>query len=244
MSRLRAVGAGLGDAVDELGAVARTIPGHIRRTLAVRRYRLVALAVGLAYLLLYLVALGDVDISTGGRYGRFASTPSADLLAGWEGKLFAERAPFLYEPIAVVYLLPQLALFVSAGNILIGSALAVLLGLNVALALEAAARVEACRRHVYTSALGVLPTFLMGFACCAPTFILALGTNVAAAFLPVFIPLRSFLLPLALALMAGMLLWSVRRLRRAEAALARPLANGRVSGVRAHSSARDALTIR
>lgn len=215
-----AVGERAGDATDEFAAVLRATPRNVRRSFSVRRYRLIAVAVGLVYVLLYLLALGDIDISTSGRFGRFATIPSAELLPGWEDRLFAERAPFLYEPVATVYLLSQLAFFVSVGNIVLGSALGLLLTLNVAVAIYAGTRVESCRRRVYTPALGVLPTFLMSFACCAPAFLLALGTNVAAAILPVFIPLRIFVFPLALALMTAMLLWSGRRLRTVEESLA------------------------
>ena len=219
MTRAFALFARAGDASDELVSVVRVTPSHLWDALRVRRYRLVAVAVGLLYLLLYLLALGDIDIATGGRYGRFGDVPAAELLSGWQERLFAERAPYLYEPVATLVLLPQLAFFVSVGNILLGSVLGLVLALNVALALHAATQVESCRRRVYTPALGVLPTFLMGFACCAPTFLLALGTNVAAAILPVFISLRSLLLPLALGLMTAMLLWSGRRVKTAQAAL-------------------------
>lgn len=161
--------------------------------------------------------------------------PSAEVFTDWSDKLFAERAPFLYEPVAAVYLLPQLAVFVSVG-IVIGWALGLPLALNVALAVDAAARVESCRRRAYTPALGVLPTFLMGFACCAPTVILVLGTNVAASLMSVFIPLRTFLLPLAVVFMGAMLLWSVRRMRTAEDVLGG--AGGRDSDARGTGSPR------
>jgi hypothetical protein len=220
----------VGDLVDEVARSALAVPRSLRAALGPRRRRVTALAIVVVYLAIYLFALGDLDVSTSGRFDRFAEIPSAQVLPDWEGKLFAERAPFLYEPVAVVYVLPQLAFLVSVGNIVVGLGLGLLLTMSVVLALHAGTQVESCRRrNVYTSALGVLPTFLMGFACCAPTFLLALGANVAAALVPVFIPIRSFLLPIAVGLMSLMLLWSSARLRRAERALAELRAEGEAS---------------
>lgn len=218
MSRLIALGVRIGNATDEVGVVARTAPRHLRSALAIRRYRRVALAALLTYLVLYLAALGDIDVSTDGTFGRIAHIPSVQVVPDWSGKLFAERAPFLYERVAAVYVLPQLALFISVGNILVGFLLGLLLALSVALALYARSQLGSCEPRVYASAIGVLPSFLMGFACCAPTLILALGTTFAAAILPIFIPLRGFLLPLAVFSMLLMLLWNARKLRPIELA--------------------------
>lgn len=211
---------GVGDGVDALAASLRALPGHVRAALAVRRNRRAAALVAFSYLLLYLVAIQDVAISASGKFGRFASTPSVEVVSEWADRIFAERAPFLFEPIATVYPIPQLAIFVSPGNVLVGSMLAVLLGLNVAVALWAGSRDRACGRRRYAGVLGALPGLLLGFSCCAPTLILLLGPSFAAAFLPAFIPLRPYLFPLAIGLMAAMLAWSVRRAAAAGAAFA------------------------
>ena len=211
----------VGEATGQAFVGARQLPRYLREALSVPRYLAIGLGVALAYVLVYLIAIGDLEIATDGRFDRFADIPSAQLFSGWEDRAFAERAPYLYESIGVVYLLPQLALFVSIGNLLVAIGLGLLLAANVALALFAVSRAANCRRRgVAAPGFGLLPTLLMGFACCAPTFLLALGANVAAAILPVFIPLREFLLPFAAVVMALMLVWSARKLVGAERALA------------------------
>lgn len=202
---------GVGDRVDALAAALRPLPGQIAAALRVGRYRRIAALVALAYLALYLVAIQDIAISASGKYGRFADTPSVELVREWPERILAERAPFLFEPIATAYPTPQLAIFVSPGNLVVGSTLAALLGLNVAVALRAGSRERACGRRRYAGLLGALPGLLLGFGCCAPSFILLLGPSFAAAFLPAFIPLRPYLFPFAVGMMAAMLVWSARR---------------------------------
>lgn len=201
----------VGDGMDALGGALRALPGQLGAALGVRRYRRVALLVALSYLLVYLLAIQDVAISASGEYGRFADTPSVEVVSEWSDRIFAERAPFLFEPVATAYPVPQLAVFLSPGNLLVGSTLAVLLALNVAAALWAGSRERVCGRRRYAGALGALPGLLLGFSCCAPTFFLLLGPSFAAAFLPTFIPLRPYLFPFAVGLMAAMLAWSARR---------------------------------
>ncbi len=199
----------VGDLIDALAASLRALPRHLWRALSVRRYRRAAIGAALLYMLVYLVAIQDLDISTAGRFSRFADIPSAQVVPDWQDKVFAQRAPYLYEPVGVVYLLPQLAWFISVGNILIAAALALPLGLSVALALYSVATAKACGRFAYSGLFAVLPTFLLGFGCCAPTIILLLGTGVAATLVPV----RSYLFPLALASMGVMFVWMAWRLR-------------------------------
>lgn len=221
MSSVVALVARFGEATADAFAGARRLPRYLREAFAVPRYVAIGLGVALGYMLVYLIAIGDLQIATGGRFGRFADIPSAQLFAGWEDRLFDARAPYLYESFAVVYLLPQLAFFVSIGNLLVATGMGLLLAANIALALFAVSRVASCRRRgVAAPAFGLLPTLLMGFACCAPTLLLALGANVAAAFLPVFLPLRQFLLPFAGVVLAAMLVWSARKLVGSERALA------------------------
>ncbi len=62
--------------------------------------------------------------------------------------------------------------------------------------------------------LGVLPAFLLGFACCVPTFLLVLGTGTAAALLPVLVPLRPVFYPLTLVMLISTLMWGASRIGR------------------------------
>lgn len=78
--------------------------------------------------------------------------------------------------------------------------------------MHGARRAIACRRPGYSRTLAVVPAFLLGFACCVPTFVLALGAGTAAAILPVLLPLRPLFYPLTLVLAAA-LVWGVHRIR-------------------------------
>jgi len=64
------------------------------------------------------------------------------------------------------------------------------------------------RRRSFAGLLGVLPGFLTGFTCCAPTLTFLLGTQVAAA----LTGLRNWLFPIALAFLLAGLAWSAKRL--------------------------------
>jgi hypothetical protein len=68
--------------------------------------------------------------------------------------------------------------------------------------------------HGHRRPAQLLPAFLLGFACCVPTFLLVLGAGTAAALLPVLIPLRPAYYPLTLLLLTGTLVWGASRISR------------------------------
>ncbi len=89
----------------------------------------------------------------------------------------------------------HLAVFLSPVNLLLGAVVAALVGCNIAVAAHAARQAASCRRTRYARLLGVLPAFLLGFACCVPTFLLVLGASTAAALLAGPDPAAPGLLP-------------------------------------------------
>jgi hypothetical protein len=129
--------------------------------------------------------------------------------------MFSTRAPYLFEPVMVLRT-PYAALFLSPVNVLLGAVVAGLAAANIAVAL--AARDEmACRAprtRGLTRLLGVLPALLLGFACCVPAFLLALGTGTAAAVLPFAVPLRPVFYPLSLVLLTVSIVWGARKVDR------------------------------
>ncbi|MGH3680928.1 MAG: hypothetical protein ACRDT2_11860, partial [Natronosporangium sp.] len=148
MRTVVAVAVRVGDFADALVAALQVTPRHVKTALATRRGRRFGVAAGLVALVLYLVAIGDIGVSPSGAYARFIDTPGVQVAVHWPATLFASRAPFLFEPAVAVYPLPQLALFVSPGNLLLGVILAGLLGLNVAAA-YATLDARTCRRPPY-----------------------------------------------------------------------------------------------
>ncbi|MCP3818516.1 hypothetical protein NLX86_10415 [Streptomyces sp. A3M-1-3] len=100
--------------------------------------------------------------------------------------------------------------------LLLAAVVAALVGCNVAVAGPAARQAASCRRPGgragHTRLLGVLPAFLIGFACCVPTVLLVFGTGTAAALLPVLLPLRPLFYPLTLVTLIVTLVWGTSRI--------------------------------
>ncbi|UGY94614.1 hypothetical protein [Streptomyces gobiensis] len=197
----------VGDAWDGVVHAVVGTPSRLRTALAIPRRRRIALVMSVVMLVAYLAAIGDLAFSVSGRW---AGAPVVQ--AAWE-RLFSVRAPYLFEPVLAVRT-PYAALFLSPVNALLGALVAALVGANVAVAL-AVRDTSACRvppTRGFGRLLGVLPAFLLGFACCVPAFLLALGTGAAAAVLPFVVPLRPVFYPLTLVLLGGALVWGGRRL--------------------------------
>lgn len=199
----------IGDGADQAARAGRDAPHVLTAALAGRRGRRILAIAATVVLALYLLAIGDVAISPSGRW---AGAPAVRFNP--EG-VFRARAPWLFEPVLELHPGAHVAVFASPVNLVLGLIVAVLAGLNIALAAHAAAQAAACRNPGYSRSLAVLPAFLLGFACCVPTFVLALGAGTAAAILPVLLPVQPLFYPLTLILLIGSLLWGVHRIRRA-----------------------------
>ncbi|MBA0125101.1 hypothetical protein H0B56_06060 [Haloechinothrix sp. YIM 98757] len=197
----------VGDAVDASVRAPAQVAGTLRTVLAHRAYRGLALLVGSAVLVLYLTANGDLAFSVSGRW---SGTPFAQLA---ESGLFDTRAPYLFEPLLVLHPGAHIAVFLSPMNILLGAVVAGLVGSNIAVAAYTAKHAVACRRPGYSGIFAAAPAFLLGFACCVPTFLLAIGSGVAATLTPILVPLRPIFYPLTLVLLGAVLVWTVRRSR-------------------------------
>ncbi|WP_251017722.1 hypothetical protein [Streptomyces sp. ISL-1] len=206
MNRLLTTLARAGDAWDATLAATVATPRRARAALAVRRHRRVALAAAALVLVAYLFSIGDLAVSASGRFTGVPVFQSAP------GQLFQTRAPYLFEPVLALHSTPHAAVFLSPVNLLLGAVVAALVGCNIAVAGLAARQVASCRRTRYARLLGVLPAFLLGFACCVPTLLLVLGAGTAAALLPVLIPLRPVFYPLTLVMLISTLVWGTSRL--------------------------------
>jgi xanthosine utilization system XapX-like protein len=198
-----------GDGADAVVRAVRATPRIVWDSLSGRRERWVfGVASGLI-LLGYLMAIGDLALSVSGRWSH---APAARFAP--DG-LFSMRAPWLFEPVLELHPGAHFAVLASPINLLLGMTVAALAGLNLALAAHGARRAVACRRPGYSRSLAVLPAFLLGVACCVPTFVLALGAGTAAAVLPVLLPLRPWIFPLTLVLLLGTLVWGARQVQSA-----------------------------
>lgn len=180
------------------------LAGSLQRS----RYRWAVLSAGLAYLLLYLYAVGQLVLDRG--VSAPGGGPAFVAAADWPSRLLDPIAGYTFEPVAVLYVTEGLAFFLAPANLVIGTLLGGLIALNLATAFYALSTVRSCRRLSWTGLLGSLPALLTGFACCVPTVGLMLGTNLALA----LIGLQTVLLPLSLAALAAGLLWNLYRTRR------------------------------
>lgn len=206
LARTAQVFARVGDGWDALARAVAATPGAVRQALAAGRgQRRIAVIAATVVLMLYLAAIGDIAVSASGAW-----TPGMRFAP--EG-LFQVRAPYLFEPVAAVFAGSHVAVFLSPINLFLGGLLALLASATITLAAHGARQAVACRRPGYSRALAVLPAFLLGFACCVPTFVLALGAGTAAAVLPVLLPLRSLFYPLSVLLLLAGVVWGAHRTR-------------------------------
>ncbi|WP_030842203.1 hypothetical protein [Streptomyces sp. NRRL F-4474] len=208
MSRLLTVLAQTGDAWDDTVAAIAAMPRRVRAALAVSRHRRAALVTATLTLVVYLFSIGDLAVSGS---GRFTGAPA---VRAAPDQLFTTRAPYLFEPVLSWHPSSHVAVFISPVNLLLGAVVAALVGCNIAVTAHAARQAASCRRTRYARLLAVLPSFLLGFACCVPAFVLVLGASTAAVLLPVLIPLRPVLYPLTLVLLTATLVWGTSQTAR------------------------------
>lgn len=150
--------------------------------------------VTLAYLVIYLLAIGHITAGSG-RYDIFIV---ADPLA----KFFRPSlGAFSFEPIARIQLGAVNYLF--SLNTILGLIIAALVGLNLAVTYLAWRQPKAC--GIGSSSAGALagiPALLSGAACCGPVLLIVVGIQATGVVLTAF----EFLLPVAIVLLLGSLL--------------------------------------
>lgn len=173
----------------------------IRQTTAVvagvirRRDGLVAAAFStVGYLVLYVVAIGDLSLRLGTDIGLVVvDRPLVRLF---------EQAPgaFSFEPILLVQFGLGTYLF-SPINAALGLSIAVLVGLNVALSRVAIAQPNSCGIGAGSGLIASIPALLAGGACCAPVVLIVLGITASGALLAIL----PWLLPLGIVLLVASL---------------------------------------
>jgi hypothetical protein len=169
-----------------------------------RRSRNYALIIGVVYLLLYLVSIGNLTII------RMPETFKLRVIDDWQSKMFKPIAPFLWESIAVLYIYGGLTLFISVPNILIALFLTILVFFNIATAVYSYNIMPI--RPGLRGLIGLLPSFFTGFVCCVPTFIITLGA-ISTSFTVFFIEIRQYLIPVSVTIMVLNVVWSIRQMK-------------------------------
>ena len=196
------------DITGRLGRPVRRVSRAASGVLARRDGQTVFAGTVLGYFLLYSVAVGDLarSVTPGGVGVSVVDQPLA--------RLFESMGPFQYEPIAFVQLGVVDYLFAPL-NAAIGLGLAVLVGLNLAVAYGAWRRPAACGlpesggTEGATGLLAGVPALLSGTVCCGPAILLVIGVQATAGLLAVF----QWLLPVAVVLLFGSLFVASRRVQ-------------------------------
>lgn len=166
----------------------------------------------LIFVVLYLYSVDNIVIAPGLDLAAGRSVPSILIASDWPAKIWKAIAPFVWEPIAAIYPLRSVAIFLSVPNLLLAFTLGTLVGLNLSVAV-ARARLMAPGGRRGDSLSGVLasvPALLTGFTCCVPTIFLALG-SVAAGFTVATIAVAPYFLPVAALALVLNLSWSMRQ---------------------------------
>lgn len=180
----------------------------VRGVVSTRGGLAVFLGTTVGYFLLYSVAVGDLARSV--TPGEVGLSVVNDPLS----RLFESTGPFQYEAVAFIELGVVDYLFAPL-TAAVGLGLAVLVGLNLAVAYGAWRRPAACRlpaRGGADSTAGVLagvPALLSGTVCCGPAILLVVGVQATAGILAVF----QWLLPVAVVLLVGSLVLVSRRVQ-------------------------------
>jgi hypothetical protein len=165
--------------------------------------RLVFGGVTLAYLLVYLWAIGHLASGLGGNSVTVVADPLAALFR-------PSRGPFSYTPVARVQFGPVTYLF--SLNSLIGLGLSMLVGLNLALTYLVWTQPQACGiGQSSTGVIASLPAVLSGSACCGPVVLIVLGIQASGVLLSTF----QLLLPVSALALVGSLVLVGRQVRPA-----------------------------
>jgi len=167
--------------------------------------RVLGYSAGISYFIVYLISIGNIFLTSKSEFSFF-------LVQDWPSRILQQKVAFLWEPIARLNL-GEVSFFISIPNLILGAALGTLVALNILIAVFSYRLPKICNlKHRYAGVLGFLPATLTGFACCAPTFLIALGPLATAGASTYVIALRPFLIPLSILLMTSSIIWMLRKI--------------------------------
>jgi hypothetical protein len=184
---------------DRLGRTLVAVRGALSR----RDGRAVFAVTAATYLPLYLAGLAYLGL---GRWGLGLSVVADPLT-----RTFRPVGPFQWEPIALLTAGP-IELLIAPLNLLLGTVLALLVALNLAVSVVAWRGPAACRIGPGAGAVAGLPGLLSGAACCGPAILLVIGVQASAGLIAAF----RWLVPVGVLALVGTLLWVAGRVDPAE----------------------------
>ncbi len=167
----------------------------------------IALTIASVYFLFYLWSIQNIVFDSFGHIMQF------EFASDWISLIFRQRVALLWEPIGVWHIFDGLSIFIAPLNIVLALILSVLVYMNILVAVYTYRMGSVCNiRPKFHGIIGFLPAFLTGFACCAPTFIIAF----AAAFSSIttlFIAIRPWLIPASILIMIFGYWYSANRIK-------------------------------
>jgi hypothetical protein len=159
-----------------------------------KTYRYLGLIIAWMYGLIYYWSTGYVIMSSSARF-------DVAILKKWQSQLFNMRAPFLWEPVMNISLPFGMSLLVSPVNVVVMALLIVLVFLNVFILILSIKKPTVCKlRNKHSGILALIPALFTGFACCAPTFIVAF-IGIIGSTASIFMLFSRWALPLSILLL-------------------------------------------
>lgn len=132
--------------------------------------RRIGLSVYVLYFFLYQWSIGYFKISA-------TSFFKWTLVPNWTTLITKRISTFLFEGIGILELFGVFRWIIAPGNILFAFILADLVFINIACVIYMQNQPKQCRLDTnYNGLIAILPSFLTGFACCAPTFLIPLAS--------------------------------------------------------------------
>jgi len=157
------------------------------------------------YLILYMWSIGSIR---GGQAGVWQVDTAPNMM----DMIFRSSAPFLWEA-SVRWVTPLFTLVFAPMNLLLGLVLTDLVFLNLAATINLYRQPKSCRLDAGTKGIwAIVPSFLSGFACCVPTFLIPLA-SVSASLTVYVIWLRQFLIPLSVLLLMWGAWYAMKRVQ-------------------------------
>lgn len=171
----------------------------LRTILSVRFYFWIFISISLVYLFIYLVSLGDITFS-GGSFG----------VASVEWSKMLKRSGYLtFEPIYQLST-PVLTVLLSPINLVIGTAISTLVGVNLTVTVLAFGQPSVCDFNRSVGVISSLPALLAGGACCAPVIVLIFGLQMST----LVVSISQFMIPIAIVLLVITLVLILRKTRQ------------------------------
>ena len=134
---------------------------------------MIANSVYVVYFLLYYWSINYLNFGSYNSLVKWAPN--------WNQLMFKQMSTFTFEPIGIIQGL-GVQIYIAPMNILIGAILGLLVFMNITASLYIKSLPKQCRiDYKYNGLMGILPSFLTGFACCAPTFLISISSVVGSS---------------------------------------------------------------